>query len=65
MDTSIKLLTKLYERGVNMSMEFTVSLAKIIKEIALEPFYMPTPAEDIQISSMVILTSLTKSELLF
>ena len=37
-----------------MSTEFTVSLAKIIKEIALEPFYMPAPAEDIQISSMDI-----------
>ncbi len=37
-----------------MSTGFTVSLAKIIKEIALEPFYMPTPAENIEISSMDI-----------
>ena len=42
------------ERGVFMSTEFSVSLAKIIKEIALEPYFMPHSPEDIAITSMDI-----------
>ena len=37
-----------------MSTEFSVSLAKIIKEIALEPFFMPGSPEEISITSMDI-----------
>ncbi|MDO5124074.1 MAG: HPr(Ser) kinase/phosphatase [Eubacteriales bacterium] len=37
-----------------MSVEFSVSLAKIIKEIALEPYYMPCDPAEISITSMDI-----------
>ncbi len=37
-----------------MSTQFSLSLAKIIKEVQLEPFYMPRSPEDIEIVSMDI-----------
>ncbi len=48
------MMTKNIKRGVNMSAQFSISLAKIIKEVQLEPFYMPRNPEEIEINSMDI-----------
>lgn len=37
-----------------MASKFTVSLAKIVKELSLEEFFVPNPSEDILVSSMEI-----------